>query len=351
MEPVSPARSAIDRCISNISATRFNPVSTLGFMRALQSELLGFESNEAARAIIDFLNVGKDLETGWVFEVGLGGDLDSSPTLRVALLDWLGQVHAIEAARYAEHILQDYDSPDEWALALRNIGRVDEPSMRELLIAKSTALLSHSPWLDKPTGGFLHAFDAAAFSGDPSFVKIFAELQTPGLQHEAVAWAAHVAMEKMVLAKPQESLRVLLENPDLLEEVPGSRGEYFSHLNPADHDSRAVAKEYLGASTSKANELAEFSKRFPSFDCLTEASLLTTPLATTAREMIDADEAARSFADELLADPAYDSIKPFLMAIRQRAESYLASARRGRQQRALSNVAGIPDTGGAGVTP
>lgn len=75
----------------------------------------------AAEALIAELQTGRDLETGLQFVVGAEGVLDEAPSYRSALLDLLGQTDPEAALHFSQSILENTQSPDEYALALRNV--------------------------------------------------------------------------------------------------------------------------------------------------------------------------------------------------------------------------------------
>ena len=147
-------------------------------------------------AILDFLATGEDAATGQEFSVGENGTLAGAPTLRLFLLDVLGQLArstgSLEGAVSARQILEKKESPDEWALALRNLAWA-EPKARADLTAKAHEMLEYEPWRATPTAGFLEAFDVAVYSGDASFVPQFAEM-------------ARVKMDRYAAQPPSRSI-------------------------------------------------------------------------------------------------------------------------------------------------
>src|SRR5690606_31047200 len=92
---------------------------------ALRERLLSMPPEQAIAEIRDFLATGKDSALRSEFEIGEGGALEGAPTLRVFLLDLLGQISRTggsdAGAQLAREILKTKSSADEWALSLRNI--------------------------------------------------------------------------------------------------------------------------------------------------------------------------------------------------------------------------------------
>ena len=92
----------------------------------LRGTLSGMPTREAVGLIRQFLDSKADVSTRLGFRIGPHGQLEDAPTLRVFLLDELARLDPAEAAGYAKVILASKDSPDEWAVALRNLARGDD---------------------------------------------------------------------------------------------------------------------------------------------------------------------------------------------------------------------------------
>lgn len=134
----------------------------------LRRQFTALPPREAGEAIRTFLDSQTDAPTGLGFRLGGGGALEEPPTLRAFLLDLLGELDPAVAAAYARVILSRMDSPDEWALALRNLARGDTSAdARALLEQKTGELLRHEPWQQNPSSGYLEAFDAAVHWAAP----------------------------------------------------------------------------------------------------------------------------------------------------------------------------------------
>jgi hypothetical protein len=122
-------------------------------------------TNEAVTAIRKLLETKADVPTQQGFKINGTGFLDEAPTLRTLLLDELGRLDPAAAADYAKVVLATSDSPDEWAVALRNLARGDNTAQgRALLERKTGELLRQDSWQQNPSVGFLEAFDVAVYS-------------------------------------------------------------------------------------------------------------------------------------------------------------------------------------------
>lgn len=93
----------------------------------------------AVSAIRQYLDSKADATTHLGFKVGGGGWLDEAPTLRTFLLDELARLDPAAAADYARVILGGMDSPDEWAVALRDLAAGDSSADGRALLEQKTA--------------------------------------------------------------------------------------------------------------------------------------------------------------------------------------------------------------------
>src|SRR5262245_2638603 len=138
-----------------------NPSEARKILAGLRAYLASLPPEFASAVITDFLSdATRDAATQIGFSVGKKGFLDGHPSLRIALLDWLGQIQPAQAGAVAARILAAPTHPDEWAVCLRNYARAySDPESREFLRAKTEELIRNPAWRDNPSVGFLEAFD------------------------------------------------------------------------------------------------------------------------------------------------------------------------------------------------
>ena len=167
----------------------------------LRKTLPALKSEEAVKRILALLESGTDASTGLGFTLQRDGFLAEAPTLRVFLLDYLAQVDRASAADYAEKILADMDSPDEWAVALRNhaAGR-DTPAGRAFIEDKMRAMLQHEQWQAQASAGFLEAFDVAVWLGGTNLMPALTTLVRQQ-DNRAVAHASYLALDRLAFCK------------------------------------------------------------------------------------------------------------------------------------------------------
>jgi hypothetical protein len=228
-------------------------------------------------AILQFLATGEDAATGQALEVGPGGELTGAPTLRLFLLDLLGQLARLtgtgESAAQARQNLAKKDSPDEWAVALRNVAWA-EPKSRAYLAARMHEMLDYEPWRATPTAGFLEAFDVAVYSGDPTFVPTFAELARGG--DPTLQRAATIALDRLAETSPLAVMDFLNAHPTEIADRPLVRADYFAKADLGDTQQRAAAEQYLSRGDVSAAEKTKMLHALVSPGSFVSDSLLAT---------------------------------------------------------------------------
>ncbi len=136
-------------------------------LEKLRALLAAMPPDKAAALIREFLDSKMDAPTHLGFTVGPGGLLEGAPTFRTFLLDELARIDRAAAADYSKTILQSKDSPDEWAVALRNLAWGDSSADgHQLLEEKTEEMLQDTSWQESPSTGFLEAFDTAVYLGN-----------------------------------------------------------------------------------------------------------------------------------------------------------------------------------------
>ena len=236
------------------------------------------ESAAAIAAVRDFLAGGEDAATGERFHVSQGGVLSEAPTLRTLLMDQLGSLARTagtdDARQVANETLARKDSADEWAVALRNLAWADPDGSRALLADKTREMLAYEPWRAAPSGGFMEAFDAAAYSRDPTLMGDFARLSADATP---LRRAALVAADRLSAEVPLAVADYLNANPGVLGDRPMLRADFLGKLDLADPAQRAAAETYLDRADVAATEKTKFLGRLEQPAYFASDSLLTNP--------------------------------------------------------------------------
>jgi hypothetical protein len=272
--PASPLRSAIDRLLDLLE----RHAASAADLKALRAALLAADPEEAFAAIRGFLRTGRNADTGQEFTVGPGGVLSGSPTLRLLLLDVLGQIarkaRSDVAAQVARETLSEKTSSDEWALALRNLAWT-EPNSRLFLADKMREMLAYEPWRSAPSGGLLEAMDVIVFTKDASLIPDLAEARAASNE---LSHAADIALDRLAEAAPLDVLTYLNTHPSLLGERPFLRADYFAKADLSQGAQRNQIEVYLGRPDISLDEKSKLLKALVTPSSFVSDSLVTAPV-------------------------------------------------------------------------
>lgn len=310
-------QSAADRLISAIGSDEKKTA-----LEQLREAIATGATNEVSVAIRKLLDSKLDAPTGLGFKVGGGGDLLEAPTLRIWLLDQLARHDPAAASAYAREILNFSESPDEWAVALRNLARGDtNADTRSLLEVKTGNLLRNEAWQGDPSVGYLEAFDTAVHLGGTTLLSPLTELVIKK-DNQAVAHAAFLTLDRLVINQPTEILAALNEHPEWMAGREDTRANYFARADVGDAAQRQLVEEYLLDSTRDAKELDTFAGVFPNANFMISHNLLTENKTVDGRTLQQRDLAAKAVVNQWLDDPRFERLKKPLMAMRQRLEEF-----------------------------
>ena len=262
--------------IATVLAKLRRNAGTAADLAALRS-LLFADPAAGIAAIRRFLTIREDAAINQALTVGPGGTLTGVPTLRLFLLDILGQLARLtrsgDAATISRQILANKDSPDEWALALRNVAW-GEPDSRPFLAEKMREMLSYEPWRATPTAGLLQAFDVAVYSGDPRFITTFSELAQSG--QASIERAAIVALDRLAATSTLAVLNYLNAHPNEIASLPLVRADYFAKADLGNPEQRAAIEHYLSRGNVTEAEKTKFLHALATPGTFVSDSLLST---------------------------------------------------------------------------
>lgn len=299
-------------------------------LNELRQAISSTNAAQASAAIRRFLDSGNDIPTGNDFQLGAGGLLVNSPSLRVFLLDLLAEVDPQAAVAYSRRILETPVSPDEWAVALRNVARFDSaPGTREFLEQKTEAMLRQEPWVNNPSTGFLEAFDVAVQLGGSKLLPPLTDL-VQRKDNQAVAHAAFLALDRMVVREPAQMLDVLEQHSEMMEGREQTRANYFARADVGDPTQREVLERYLLDAKRQASELQSFAGVFPNANYMISHNLLTSNVTPDGAARARRDSDALRVVGEWLEDPRFAPVKPHLLKIQQRLQEFRRQAESNR---------------------
>jgi len=276
----------------------------------------------------EFLRSGADAPTGLGFKVGAGGALNEAPSLRVFLLDELARLDPASAAEVARSILAVKTSPDEWAVAMRNLARVqDDAAGRAFLESKMRELLTHEPWQQEASAGFLEAFDVAVHLGGTNLVPEIAAL-VRRTDNRAASHAAYLTLDRLVISEPAPMLERFTEDPSLMAGREATRANYFARADVNNAAQRAVLERYLLDGQRTPEELSTFAGLYPNANFMISENLLTTARTPDRATLATRDAGALRVVNEWLAEERFAARRELLERVRGRLERFVRQASR-----------------------
>jgi hypothetical protein len=244
--PVETAR-LLDRSFERFRNSR-DVADSLAILKELRDGIRAADPANAASAIHDFLKSGHDIATRLPFVVASGGVMETTPTFRTALLDLAPALDPALALRISREIMDSKNSPDEFALALRNLAwnDLDGDSTNELS-DRFKQMIETNDWSSNPSAGFLEALDAAVEIADGN---VFGAMLGLGARANselgtALSRASLVALDRMVLRDPSLLVNSFVLDPGMSGIAPDQRASLMSRLDLGDPAQRDLFSRYL----------------------------------------------------------------------------------------------------------
>jgi hypothetical protein len=313
---IAPWVAGLDRRSPQITQQRLGEL--LGMLRALPP-------SDAARHIIGFLDTGVDALTGMRFRVGPGGRLAATPSLRVALLDWLADFDPLAARAYSEKIYQSSD-PDEWAVALRNHWRI-VGSVEPAFVERVKAMFGREAWFQNPSGGFVESMDFAVAIGGADGWSILTGVLARGDGLRRVALAA---LDAWTIQDRSMAITQLVQPGQTPSPVDAqTRAALLARADVGDTTQKDHVRDYLLSPRIGREEKAEFLRQFPNQNMILGHRLVTTTRPTSWKGGAELDAVALRFVDDLIRAGAVQDIRVDLAASRERLQRFVESAQRG----------------------
>ncbi len=283
--------------------------------------------SEASKTVRGFLDTHLDTPTQLGFGIGPDGLLKAAPSLRVFLLDYLATVDGAGAADYAQQVLSSPSSADEWAVAMRNYAWGNRTAeSRSYLEAKFTELVQNESWRERPSSGFLEAFDVAVYVGTPGLVAplmvLMGQTNNPAASH-----AAFLALDRMTLKDSAGMLGEMLRQPETMKGHEGTRANYFARANVQDEQQRRVLEGYLLSPWLSPGELEAFAGVYPNGNFMISHNLLTKTLTLDRATLARRDRRALEVVNDWLAQARFEKVKPHLENVRRRLEIFVEQAK------------------------
>ncbi len=309
------SRNRIDRALWESGKT-IDPAS-------LRADLLAAPKSEASAAILEFLRSGRDQSTGLEFEIGPGGEMKSWPTLRTMMLDLLATIDPEAAAVISREILAKPTSADEWAIALRNLGRGERSAENDaFLVARTAELIQRAEWQESPSVGYLNAFDV--------LVHLEATGETPLLsnlvqrkERKDLAHAAFLTLDRLVQRQPADMLTRLAGDKALQESRPEMTAQQFARADLRDPQQRDLLKRWLLDPARTPAEIQSFTGVYPNQNRFVSNNLLTEEITMSGAELAAHDQEALRILESWSADPEFEPVRDHLQSMTQRLKQFV----------------------------
>jgi hypothetical protein len=301
--------SDLAQAIANAEIAIANGGDARTILSELRAKLLAAGDSAASKAILEYLESGRDCETGLTFKVGKNGAMISTPTMRTFLLDLLATVDPQAAVDYAETVFEAKTSADEYAICLRNLGRIDKSdAMKSYIASRAAELLGDSSLASSPTGGFVEAFDALAYSGDTDKIQLLAEYLAKD-KGTALNMPAFIALDRLVIDDTETALKTLLDNSSILDDRPQTRAGYFARADLADEDQLEETEEYILKLDADGTEATYFFDTLPNLNFMIVDGLLTDSLSISNDYVAERQNAAIEALEKWESDARFSSYK------------------------------------------
>ena len=289
----------------------------------LRARLSAMPVNEAVAAIKQFLDSKSDASTHLGFKVARNGLLDDAPTLRTFMLDELARLDPAAAADYSKMILASKDSPDEWAVALRNLAWGNTSTDGHTLLEQKTAeMLQYEPWQQNPSTGFLEAFDTAVYLGGTNLMPTLTELVRKQ-DNPAVAHASFLALDRLVINNPTTTLTALLADPNSMQGRETTRADYFARADVRDPQQKQVLENYLLNPKTTSAEIDAFAGIFPNANYMISPNLLTQAQTPDRATLVNRDAESLLAVQGWMTDPRFAQLLPILQKMQARLAGYV----------------------------
>ena len=304
-----------------------NARKALGQLKA-QIEVMPRE--KAVSAIRAELVSGRNTATGLGFRIAPGGVLTEVSSLRVFLLDELARLDPAAAAELARSILSGKTSAEEWAVAMRNLARVENNgAARAFLDGKLRDMLTYEPWQRDPSSGFLEAFDVVVHLGGTNLMPMMTEfLRRRDDSERAIAHAAFLTLDRLVINDPVATLQSLAADPAAMSGREETRANFFARADVSEPKQRALVEDYLLTPGRTPAELRAFAGIFPNFNFMISDNLLTRSPTLDGATIALRDRMALQTVEQWLADPRFAAQQAQLRAMKQRLEQFTSGGAR-----------------------
>jgi len=307
--------------------------ATLQTLVDLRTALMGMPRDEAVACIRSFLTSGQDHPTGIDFNIGPGGALTGWATLRTFLLDTLFAIDPAVAAALSRGILAAPTTADEWALALRNVGKGETTAAAKAYLRERTeALIANPVWQAHPSVGYLNAFDVLVHIHATDSAPLLSELIQQKDRRD-LAHAGFLTLDRLVQSDPPAVLSQLAADRALQQSRPEMVAQEFARADLRDPAQSALVRAWLLDPARTATELDSFAAVYPNNNRFVSNNLLTADVPIAGADLAKHDREALEIIKSWTADPAFQPIAAQLNTMVARLSGFVGTQPQAPQPR------------------
>ena len=300
--------------------------SSVRFIQQLFRELDTYPRNNVIYAIFEFLKTGADISTNEAFRVAVNGTLSEHPTLRVALLDYVGQRARNEISHLTSLILKAKTTPFEWAVALRNYAWATDPQTDAILRSYVFDFVSDEQWRKEASSGYCAGYDLIVATRAHDLIPTLSEY----LRDESAAVVQRIswmALDQLAMRSPSSFSEVLINDPSLLQSHPLIRATLFARCDPRDPGQMKNLERYLLNVETTKIEIQKFVNSFPLYSQVTGFFLVSELHPNSLSEQAMQDLAALELAESWLSDKRFAELSKPVELLVERLSRYVSSAK------------------------
>lgn len=330
--PVAAASSGLKDALmalpGRIAATTTAEASA-ALLAEMAAKLRAVPKADAVALLLALLEGRGDAATKLGFEIAMGGDLRTAPTVRVWALDQLGQLDAAAAAAYSKAIYARQDSADEWALALRNDWRhAAQTGQFDGVRSRALELMAYEPWAANPSMGFLEALDfSVATLAWEAVPRLGAWLDAS--QSEVLRRGAWMALERMSAEMPEDFIPALARRPEWLAAQPLVRAGLVARADLGTERQRTAVEHYLQRPDLSTEEARSFFELIPNANAIVANTLATQARVPTLTRTAQMDATTLQTMRAWQGREEFARWRTEIAAAEARLAENVASAKRG----------------------
>lgn len=293
---------------------------------ALHAYLLALDPTTATDLIRNHLAGGEDSQLPLQFAIGADSFLKSPPTLRVALLDILGEIDPVAAAQIGREVLETPTSADEWAVSLRNVARGEEGDDANTFLREKTEELIRMPqWQAKPTIGYLNAFDVLVHTRATDSTPLLSELIRRKDRRD-LSHAGFLTLDRLTQRAPLTVLKQLQQDRALQQSHPAMVAQQFARADLREPDQRELVRSWLLDPVRTQTELQAFAGIFPNNNQMISRNLLTREEQVPGAALLEHDRDVLAIVSQWQQEPSFEAVRPHLATMAGRLTTFIRQA-------------------------